>query len=318
MKKVVLAAGVMCLAMAGSMVSYAGEWGQDEKGYYYNNDAQSYAHNIIQKIDGAFYGFDNDGYMMKGWKQLPSGMFYYDGVTDTKSCQNSAGKWVYFDPNTGVQTYGWAQLDGKWYYFDGNDFGCARTGWLEDGNKTYHFDDSGAMQTNTVFYIEDRAYEVDASGNLKRDQWAKSGDGRSVHYRADGVIEYINDTSRQYSAAVGGGSLDYVREDMAALKEGYQSEINDAVKDAQAMLTEVYYKRVYTAKSSKKDEMTQKWENKVQRHLAPMTGSDVIQKYIKDVEAGAYYNAYLSGDYYSEASGVHDVNDDLNDTDWDD
>ena len=77
--------------------SYPKAAGAVNSGSGNSSAAQSYE--WIQ-IDGNWWAFDTDGYLVTGW--------IFDPVYRN---------WFYVDVNTGMKT-GWVQIDGKWYYFN--------------------------------------------------------------------------------------------------------------------------------------------------------------------------------------------------------
>lgn len=111
-------------------------WQQDEKGWkliYVDGtfacgsavgqaDGSSVVQPAWEKVNGAWYAFGSDGYLMTGWvfdyqlnawyyMTVDSGMktgWYYD---DQDHCT------YYLDAETGAIITGWKQIDGNWYYF---------------------------------------------------------------------------------------------------------------------------------------------------------------------------------------------------------
>ena len=77
--------------------SYPKAAGAVNSGSGNSSAAQSYE--WIQ-IDGNWWAFDTDGYLVTGW--------IFDPVYRN---------WFYVDVNTGMKT-GWVQINGKWYYFN--------------------------------------------------------------------------------------------------------------------------------------------------------------------------------------------------------
>lgn len=57
--------------------SFAGEWRRDNVGWWYLVDGYHYYAGGIQEIDGSYYMFSADGYMMTGWQQTSGGDWYY-------------------------------------------------------------------------------------------------------------------------------------------------------------------------------------------------------------------------------------------------
>lgn len=64
MRKRALALMAVLLSGMMSISSYAGEWKQDNAGWWYQNDDGSYPTNSWQEIDGKQYYFGSDGYML--------------------------------------------------------------------------------------------------------------------------------------------------------------------------------------------------------------------------------------------------------------
>lgn len=111
-------------------------WQQDEKGWKLiyadgtfacgsaigQTDGSSVVQPAWEKVNGAWYAFGSDGYLMTGWvfdyqlnawyyMTIDNGMktgWYYD---DQDHCT------YYLDAETGAITTGWKQIDGNWYYF---------------------------------------------------------------------------------------------------------------------------------------------------------------------------------------------------------
>ena len=59
----------MLFSLLGSFTSLAGQWQQDETGWWYQNNNGSYPSNGWQLIDSKWYYFDETGYMVanKWW-----------------------------------------------------------------------------------------------------------------------------------------------------------------------------------------------------------------------------------------------------------
>lgn len=65
------------LSSALSITALAGEWKQDDIGWWYQNDDGSYTTDTWQNIEGKNYLFDANGYMRTGWIHTVSGKWYY-------------------------------------------------------------------------------------------------------------------------------------------------------------------------------------------------------------------------------------------------
>ena len=68
--------------------SPAGEWKQDESGWWYRNGDGTYTVSNWQQIDGAWYFFNERGYMATGWVDW-NGKRYYCDAADGKMLVNT-------------------------------------------------------------------------------------------------------------------------------------------------------------------------------------------------------------------------------------
>lgn len=164
MAAVILAAAASA-AMAGT--AWAGEWKSDERGWWYEEDSGNYASGTMVEIDGEWYSFGEQGYMLTGWL-------------------HKGDDWYYFDPD-GARASGWRQVDGYWYYFDENGK-MEHDSWRNYNGNTYYFHSNGQMAVNGFFEPavkkEDRDYYwyyADQNGVIKKDaiegniKYGKSG-----------------------------------------------------------------------------------------------------------------------------------------------
>lgn len=84
MKRIIRAFLITIVAMGvtilGSMTAFAGTWGTDSKGWWYQNDDGTYlANQWLKDLDGKWYHFNQYGYMQSGWI-LDNNKWYYLGV----------------------------------------------------------------------------------------------------------------------------------------------------------------------------------------------------------------------------------------------
>lgn len=141
-------AGVMTAGMA--MTAFAG-WVQTNGVWYFYNDstgkmvtddwATSGDNRYYLGRDGAMktnsfiddtYYVDGSGAMVKNSWQLISDDWGEEAT------------WRYFGSNGKAYQDGMKQIDGVWYHFDDTEMS---TGWIDEGDYTYYFKDSGAMAT---------------------------------------------------------------------------------------------------------------------------------------------------------------------------
>lgn len=66
-----------------------GQWIKDKKGWWYKYPDGSFPRNQWQQINGRYYFFNVNGYMLTGWQEL-DGFGYY-----------KERSWYYFDPENG-------------------------------------------------------------------------------------------------------------------------------------------------------------------------------------------------------------------------
>ncbi|MDO5408377.1 MAG: hypothetical protein Q4F28_13775 [Eubacteriales bacterium] len=278
MKKwnVLFTAAVMATLMAAP--AYAGSWGQDETGYWYQNDSGSYARDQIMNIDGVNYGFNGEAYMVTGWYQ-------------------SNGQWYYFDLNSGAQLTGWQKIDNAWYYMNQAD-GKMQTSWLNHGGQRYYLDPAtGAMKTG-AFTVDGYFYFAEADGSLRRNKLEKEN-GISIRYDDEGRQWYKNSETTVNGMNDGESWLPVLAADeLAQQREEVQQSNADYIIEVKDELYEEYKDNVITASSYKtRNSRTEKWIAKVNRQLADLyVSQEEIDQYIKDVKYGIYGN----DDYYTE------------------
>lgn len=139
---------------------------------YYDNSCIFYrGYNDFSEyeIDGKYYAFDSDGYMITGWKQNYGSWYYYkkDGskannewVDDTYyvneygvMCTNQWVNDFTYVGNDGKKTKNtWEHKSGIWKYKLGND-AYAKSILLNIDRKYYAFDYTGAMVVNGVEHV---------------------------------------------------------------------------------------------------------------------------------------------------------------------
>nr|DAR89749.1 MAG TPA: peptidoglycan hydrolase [Caudoviricetes sp.] len=112
-------------------------WQQDDNGYWYARANGTCPKDQFEKIDGTWYYFDENGYMLSDkWKKRPD------------------STWYYFD-KSGEMATDWNKINGKWYYFSRD----------------------GAMQTGWVKYYDNWYFLDAANGDMKSDCFVRYNDG---------------------------------------------------------------------------------------------------------------------------------------------
>ncbi len=104
MKKLKLLILTIVIMTAMNITVFAGQWKQDNTGWWYQNDDGSYTVNAwFQDTDYKWYYFNNSGYMQTSPITLADGVTY---TFDTDgSCPNrwsGAANQSYYDPNSGT------------------------------------------------------------------------------------------------------------------------------------------------------------------------------------------------------------------------
>lgn len=175
----------------GLYVGGAGVWKKKASGWWYQsadsdcfwNKASgkyvNYPSNDVVLIDGAYYGFDADGYMVSGWHNY--------GFT---SNGQKTDAWYYFAPN-GKAVNGWQRISGIWYYF--------RDGYMLSNTvvEGYYLDGSGACQSSILDGYRGRGnWQNTASGwryvynnGTYEHTGKKQIDGVWYYFRADGYMK---------------------------------------------------------------------------------------------------------------------------------
>ena len=116
--------------------------------YYVNK--KGYLVSGVVKVDGKYYGFDQETkQQLYGYQKVKGKCYYFDALTGAaviKRILTIEGKKYYFG-DKGVRATGWVQYKGAKYYFKKN--GVMVTGWKKIDGYYYYFDKStGKMQKN--------------------------------------------------------------------------------------------------------------------------------------------------------------------------
>lgn len=284
--KVLLAAAALSVVFAST--AYAG-WNQDDKGYWYQGDDGYIPKSGIREIEGQFYGFDQDGYMQKGWSYLNF-------------------KWYYFNPESGVQSRGWTEIDGKWYYMDPKDEGAMYTYWLDLDGKRYYLDESGVLQTG-LFYLSDPtqgstfAYQADASGALVRNKKVPTSDGsKTFMYDSDGVMRYSSAVTKQVARITKEDEWQYVLNEADQEKQNLRNLqiIADAVQELKNDYYDRYRQNVSSQPSDKRPGRTRNWEKKAKKALGYYLTDAEIQAYFDEVEHSRYNKKNVITNYFED------------------
>jgi lysozyme len=139
-----------------------GTWINDNNKWWYKHKDGTYTKNAWEFIEGKWYLFNAEGWMIYDWKKDASNWYYFgdcnDGAMKTGWCYDKKScKWYYFNEE-GIMQTGWIEIDYKWYHLDNN--GAMETGWIKDAGKDYCLYSNGEMIHDCDIY----GYKFDSSG----------------------------------------------------------------------------------------------------------------------------------------------------------
>ncbi len=137
MRKMLTAILSVSLLLCMSMTVFAGTWKQDARGWWYQNDDETWPRNEWKYMDNEWYYFEENGYMATGWKHIDN-------------------TWYYFEEN-GHMVTGWWRLEYEleaplysamsWFYFTGTGAMATSGDYI-----------TGSIQPNGAFKNKHRVY----------------------------------------------------------------------------------------------------------------------------------------------------------------
>lgn len=135
-----------------------GEW------FFLNGRTGAMETGMVQTETDKFAYFKQDGVMISNtWLQMGPDLWYYfgmDGYRYTGWWKNAHGSWFYLNKDLGARMQiGWLKWNNNWYYMDKN--GVMQTGFQGINGKTYYFNASGEMLSNTK--VEGRRLGADGA-----------------------------------------------------------------------------------------------------------------------------------------------------------
>lgn len=172
----------------GCYVDWSGKWVKDQwiqsgSSWWYRHGDGSCTKDDWEKIDGAWYHFDANGWMQTGWIYIENNWYYLD--SSGRRCEggwqwigsncyyfNSNGKMAcnttidgsYVDSSGKWETDRWVNSGGYWWYRH-KDGSCTKNDWEKIGGYWYHFDSAGWMQTGWL-YLNGYWYYLNGSGQM--------------------------------------------------------------------------------------------------------------------------------------------------------
>ncbi len=181
--------GVCTIAVRPSFAADA-QWktSEDGKKWWYDHGDRSYAVGW-EKINGEWFFFDDNGWMVVGWLQRGSRWYYLNEKHDghygamLTGWLKVGGKYYYAD-GSGALVSGWQLIGEKWYRFnekhDGT-WGAMLTCWTKSGGYWYWLWPDGHMGAGEIIRTEGKAYMLDAEGRVVTDKDV------TVHFDASGA-----------------------------------------------------------------------------------------------------------------------------------
>ena len=264
-KRFVLAAAALMAVMVPQTI-YADWYQEPGTGMWrYQKEDTSWASSSMENINGCNYYFDNNGYMVTGWRSVGERLCYFDA--------------------SGAQLFGWQMLDGKWYYLDPLRGGGRHLGWLYDNGKRYYMNSNGEMQTG-VFFLDQAeagsefAYYAYETGELMTDQTVRNG---TAQLKADGNgrIQYRNSkTERDHERY--GTPLWQPLKSQEQLDEEADST-DTLIKEIKDMLYDSYKSDVKKASKSERDQALEDWKEEVRGELGSYLNSAAVEEFIQQV-----------------------------------
>lgn len=306
--KALLAAAVLTVISATSV--FAGSWQQKDGRYWYQISQNGFYQSGVYGIDGAFYGFDGQGYMLTGWQQ-PGGSY-----------------WYYFTPS-GAAQIGWFQDQGKYYYFDAANNGAMRcNSWLEDNGKLYYFGADGAMKVNEFFTVSNSegktyCYKAMEDGHIRRNEHIDAdSNGNAWRFLNDGVVMYrsaaskaagYDDDWRYYLGQTDEQAKQKAEDEQQALVRKNETIQNHRDK-ADEIMDRQYtkYRSIKTSSSSRRAQNIASWEKRTRESLAKYLDESDINRYISSVKNNSYYQTNILHDDDDDEDEEEDY-----DYDWD-
>ncbi|WP_369899987.1 NlpC/P60 family protein [Bacillus manliponensis] len=191
-------------------------WVQTEDGSweYYLENNQGRVIDAWRNIEGVYYQFDNNGYLVNktGWEYTDNNWRYFEGTRGvaTKSWRYIDGKWyefnnngylvnktgweyvngqwMYYEGTHGVATNGWRYINGKWYEFNNNGYLVNKTGWEYVNGQWMYYEGTSGVATNGWRAIKGTWYEFNNEGYLvNKTGWVQSN-GKWMYYEGTGGV----------------------------------------------------------------------------------------------------------------------------------
>lgn len=130
-------------------------WTEDENGWTYR-DLDGTPTNQWKEINGAWYKFNSDGYILTNEWISQDNQWYWlkaDGAM-AKGWQFINGKWYFFD-NDGSMHEGWVKYYDKWYYLTYSDGDMISRECRNINGDWYYFNEDGNMLEKANIIVDE-------------------------------------------------------------------------------------------------------------------------------------------------------------------
>lgn len=160
-----------------------GTWIKASNGrWWYKHTDGTYTKNNWEQIDGKWYYFDADGWMITGWQKIDGYWYYFkpgdSGWMVTGWCNVGVNR--YYLGTDGKMRTGWQKIDGYWYYFNPGDSGKMLAGWQKISSVWYYLGTDGKMCTGWK-QISGNWYYLGSDGKM-RTGW-QTIDGKKYYFK---------------------------------------------------------------------------------------------------------------------------------------
>ena len=297
------------------------DWKQTNGKWLYQHKDGTYTKNDFETIEGHTYYFDENGYMVTGWKKINNKDYFFN---DSGFMVKDTWQGAYYLGSDGVMLTNTFTKDG---YYVGSDGAYYTNRWVKDQGKDYYVNGSGKLVKNAwqgAYYLgkdgvmltkafTPDGYYVGSDGAYVRNQKV-TVDGKDYYLNADGKVAknqwagdyYLDGNGNPYINRWAGSY--WCGEDGKYVRSAWVDNNRSYVNESGIYVTNQWIGDYYVNESGVK--VTNAWAGSY------WCGED--GKYVKSswVDNNRYYvnenGVYLTnqwiGDYYVNASGVKVTN----------
>ena len=296
-------------------------WKQTNGKWLYQHKDGTYTKNDFETIEGHTYYFDENGYMVTGWKKINNKDYFFN---DSGVMVKDTWQGAYYLGSDGVMLTNTFTKDG---YYVGSDGAYYTNRWVKDQGKEYYVNGSGKLVKNAwqgAYYLgKDGAiltnaftpdgYYVGSDGVYVRNQKV-TVDGKDYYLNADGKVAknqwagdyYLDENGNPYINRWAGSY--WCGEDGKYVRSAWVDNNRSYVNESGVYVTNQWIGDYYVNAAGVK--VTNAW---VGSYWCGEDGKYVKSSWIDNNksyvnENGVYVTNKWSGDYYVNASGVKVTN----------